>query len=39
MRYYEAHDKVIFGIKIVFLKQSVDLLRHFKRLFINLRIN
>ena len=35
---YGVHAKVIFGIKIVFLNQSVDLLRHFKRLSIKLRI-
>ena len=37
-QYYGAHAKVIFGVKIVFLSQSVDLLLIFKRLFINLSI-
>ena len=32
MRYYSTHVKVIFGIKIIILGQSVDLLRKVKHL-------
>ena len=37
MRHDNAHYKVIFDIKFIFVDQSVDLLRILKHLFSNLR--